>query len=327
MTTTTSTPKLVLPGSPAAAVAAGLRSGRRDVTGVLFQIFMLLCLFIALGILVVLLGDVFADGLGTLVDRGPFDFVTTETSGRAAESGIFDGVFGSFWILVCVAVVSFPLGLGAAVYLEEYARPGRLTNLVQINVRNLAGVPAVVYGVFGLGIFVELMGGVLGPGRVAAGKSLLAGGLTMAVLVLPIVIITASEAIRSVPRALREAGYGVGATRWEVTKDHVLPYALPGILTGTVLSFARAIGETAPLIVVGALQGSAPANNGFSLMDNLQGRFTALPMQIYDFQRRPQSQGWAELVAPTIIVLLSILLVANAAAIVLRNRYERKREG
>jgi phosphate transport system permease protein len=215
-----------------------------------------------------------------------------------------------------VLVVAIPLGIAAAIYLEEYAGNTRLARIINVNIRNLAGVPSIVYGLLGLAVFVDLMAGVTG------GKTVLAGGLTLAILVLPIVIITSAEALRAVPQTIREAGYGVGATRWEVIRHHVLPSAAPGILTGTVLSLARALGETAPLLLVGAVTGFL-ASGGASLTEQLRLPFTTLPTVIFQYAGLP-NQGFKEVTAAAILVLLGVILTANAAAIYLRNRYERK---
>jgi phosphate transport system permease protein len=216
---------------------------------------------------------------------------------------------------VIVALFAFPIGILTAVYLEEYAPDNRLTRFINVNIRNLAGVPSVVYGLLGLSIFVITLKDLTG------GRSMIAGGITLAVLVLPIVIITSAEAVRAVPRALREAGYGVGASRWEVTRLLVLPYAAPGILTGTVLALSRALGETAPLILVGAVLGGFTTGNK-SVLEQVFGSYTALPVMVFDWARRPQA-NFRELTAAAIIVLLVVTLLANTIAIVLRNRYER----
>jgi phosphate transport system permease protein len=220
-----------------------------------------------------------------------------------------------------VAVIAFPIGIGAAVYLEEYARDNRLTRFISTNIRNLAGVPSIVYGILGFTIFVRFVRAV-GAGGGVAGKNLLAGGLTLAALVLPIVIITAAEALRAVPAAIREAGFGVGATRWEVIRHHVVPYAAPGILTGTVLTLARAFGETAPLLLVGAATGFFSVGSA-GLLEKATGPYTALPVTIFSWARQP-GDDFRSLTAAAIVVLLVVLLTANAAAIVLRNRFERK---
>jgi phosphate transport system permease protein len=225
---------------------------------------------------------------------------------------------GSLLLMVFVVVVAFPLGIGAAVYLEEYARDTRFTRLLQTNIRNLAGVPSIVYGLLGLAIFAELLRGATG------GFSLMAGGLTLGILVLPIVIITSSEALRAVPQSIREAGYGVGATRWEVIRSHVLPSAAPGILTGTVLTLGRALGETAPLLLVGAGT-TFFASGGASFLEQIrQDRgYTSLPTMIFAWVRQP-NPDFRALTAAAIVVLLVVLLTINATAVLLRNRYERE---
>jgi phosphate transport system permease protein len=202
--------------------------------------------------------------------------------------------------------------------MEEYAPKNRLTNFIDVNIRNLAGVPSIVYGILGFTIFVEALGGITG------GRSVIAAGLTLSVLVLPIVIITSAEAIRAVPDGLREAGYGVGATRWEVVRTQILPYAAPGILTGTVLSLARALGEAAPLILVGAVTNRLGSNPPILDVSSLQERFTAMPSVITSWAGMPQ-EGFRANTAAAIIVLLVVVLIANAAAVLLRNKYEKKR--
>ncbi len=228
---------------------------------------------------------------------------------------------GTFFIGVFTVVFAFPLGIGAAIYLEEYAHQTRLTRFIDLSIRNLAGVPSVVYGILGLAIFVKALGSLTGPE--AQGRSVISAGLTLAILVLPIVIITAAEALRAVPDSLREAGFGVGATRWEVTRDHVLPYAAPGVLTGTVLALARALGEAAPLILVGAVTGFLSGGTSFS-PETLDDRFTAMPIVITTWAGRPGAE-WEQVTAAAIVVLLAVVLAANAFAILLRNHYEKKR--
>ncbi len=215
------------------------------------------------------------------------------------------------------ALVAFPIGILTAVYLEEYASPNLLTRFIDINIRNLAGVPSVVYGLLGLAIFVAAFS-TLGIGN---GRNIITGGLTLAVLILPLVIITAAEAIRAVPNAIREAGYGIGASRWQVVRQLVLPSAVPGILTGTVLSLSRALGETAPLIVAGAVLGSFSTSG--SIGDLFGGPYSALPVIVYDWARKPQEEFRA-LTSAAIIVLLVVTFLANAFAILLRNRYDKR---
>jgi phosphate transport system permease protein len=204
--------------------------------------------------------------------------------------------------------------------MEEYASDTRLTRFINSNIRNLAGVPAIVYGILGLAIFVNLGEPIIGPG-VPHGKTLLAGGLTISLMVLPIVIITTQEALRAVPRSIREAGFGVGATRWEVVRSHVLPNAAPGVLTGSVLAMARALGETAPLLMIGAVTGFLATSGGF--FAQLRQQFTSLPTIIFVYVRAPQ-EALRDLAAVGILVLMVLIFVVNLTAILLRNRYERK---
>lgn len=234
-----------------------------------------------------------------------------------SANGIRQGIIGSIGIAVMVLLVAVPIGVAAALYLEEYAGNTRFTRIVDVNIRNLAGVPSIVYGILGFTVLVTALEGLTG------GRSLLSGGITLAILALPVVIITSAEAIRAVPQPLREAGYGVGATRWEVSRHHVLPYALPGILTGTMLSLARALGEAAPLILVGAQTGFFTDPSG--AWDRLTGNFTALPMLVFNFTRQPGEVISGQGAAATIVVLLVVVLFVNAAGIVLRNSFEKKR--
>jgi len=318
--------------SSAAAVRGRVErqiEGRRvDLTGRIFETVLVLCLLISLAVLALLIVDVVGDGSVVYQERGA-DFLDSGLSQTANRAGIAQGLIGSFWIAVCVIVVAVPLGIGAAIYLEEYAPRNRLTSFIEVNVRNLAGVPSVVYGLLGLAVFVELFSGFSG-GEGVGRRTLIAGGLTLAVLVLPIMIITTSEAIRAVPQALREGAYGVGATRWEVIRTQVLPYALPGIITGALLSIARAIGEAAPLILIGALTGLAGRSPGLSfesLLDpsSLTERFTAMPNVITTWAKLPSEEFKIENTAAAIMAMLVFVLLVNSIAIVLRNRFERKR--
>lgn len=283
----------------------GSRPGdrRRRVVGGLFAVACGAATLVGVVSLVVLLWDVVGDGAGSL-DAG---FLTSYASRFPERAGIKAALWGSIWLLVLTAVVAFPLGVGAAVHLEEYAPRNRLTRIIQTNIANLAGVPSIVYGILGLAVFVRALG---------LQRSLLSGALTLAVLILPVIIIASQEAIRAVPDSLRQAAYGLGATRWQVVSTQVLPAALPGILTGTILALSRAVGETAPLIMIGAV--TFLAFTPRSLMDP----FTVLPLQIYSWVSRPQAEFRA-LAAAGILVLLGILLGMNAAAILLRNRYQR----
>jgi phosphate transport system permease protein len=298
----------------AAVIRGSLSETRRDYRGIAFQLILLLALLFSLSMLLTLLLTIAAQGVPVLAERGT-DFLTSPTSARASQAGVVQGIVGTIMMGVFVSLFAFPLGIMSAIYLEEYAPDNRLTRFINVNIRNLAGVPSVVYGILGLSVFVIALAGVTG------GRSMISGGLTLAILVLPIVIITSAEAVRAVPQSLREGGYGIGASRWEVTKSLVLPAAAPGILTGTVLSLSRALGETAPLILVGAVLGGFSTGNQ-SLIEQVFGRFTAMPVIVYDWARKPQ-QAFVDLTAAAIIVLLVITLLANAIAIYLRNRYER----
>ena len=220
------------------------------------------------------------------------------------RAGIFTAVIGTLYMMAITAAVAFPLGVGAAIYLEEYARRNWFSRFIQVNIANLAGVPSIVYGLLGLQLFVRVL---------EFERSVLAGALTMALLVMPIIIVSAQESLRAVPPSMREAAYAVGATRWQVIRYHVLPYAFGGMLTGNILAMSRAIGETAPLIMIGALTFIA------FLPDTPTDDFTVLPIQIYNWVARPQS-GFHEIAASAILVLLAILLLMNSAAIILRHR-------
>jgi phosphate transport system permease protein len=277
-----------------------------------------------------LLATVIDNGLPVYRDRG-FDFLDGALSSRASRAGISQGIVGSFWIAVSVVVLAVPLGIGAAIYLEEYAPRSRFTSFIELNIRNLAGVPSVVYGLLGLGIFVQTLNGFSSNTGVER-RTLLAAGVTLAVLVLPVMIITTAEAIRAVPQALREGAYGVGATRWEVIRTQILPYAAPGIFTGALLSIARAVGEAAPLIVLGAVTGFFSQNSGLNagnLFDPqaLQERFVALPTIVSQWSKLPKADFRVGLTAATIIAMMVFVLLINSIAIVLRNRFEKKRSG
>lgn len=301
----------------ARAVRQQLTAGEADVKGVVFKLLLLASLGVSLAVLAALFLDVGTTGATVFANRAE-SFLSGGLRTRAEAAGVFQAIRGTFWIGVFVVVLAFPIGVASAVYLEEYTTKGRLARLIDLNIRNLAGVPSIVYGILGLTIFVQQLSGLTG------GRSVAAAGLTLAVLVLPIVIITSAEAIKAVPGPLREAGYGVGANRWEVTRTLVLPYALPGIITGTVLALARAIGEAAPLLLCGAVTGLLPSKAGLFDPSQLQDRFTALPIVIADWARTPRA-GFDEIAAAAIIVMLVIVLAMNTIAIVLRTRYERKR--
>lgn len=253
--------------------------------------------------LVVLLTDVVGDGASAL----SLDFLNSYASRFPARAGIKAALWGSLWVLGLTAIIAFPVSVAAAIYLEEYAPKNWVTRLIQLNIANLAGVPSIVYGILGLAVFVRGLG---------FGRSILSGALTLSILILPVIIMASQEAIRAVPRTIREAAYGLGATRWQVVSLQVLPMAMPGILTGTVLALSRAVGETAPLIMVGAVGFIAFTPKGVG------DQFTVLPLQIYNWISRPQDE-FHVLAAAGIIVLLVVLLSMNATAILLRNRYRR----
>jgi phosphate transport system permease protein len=280
-----------------------------------FQAALVLALLLALAVLVALVADVLRTAVQVFAERGT-SFLTDNLSSLPERAGVGQGIAGSLWLMGFVAVLSFPLGIAAAIYPEEYASDTRFTRFLTASIRNLAGVPSIVYGLLGLAIFVELLAGFTG------GRSLMSGGLTMAILVLPIVIITAAEAIRAVPQGIREAGFGVGATRWEVVRSHVLPYAAPGVLTGTILALGRALGEAAPLLLIGGAPVFFSAGDrGFA--ETLRGEYTALPAIIFTWSRK-SLRAFGDSTAAAIVVLLAVLLLINATAILLRNRYERK---
>lgn len=252
------------------------------------------------------------------------DFITSPQSSTPEFAGVRTAIMGSLWVVAITVLVSFPIGVGAAIYLEEYASPSFINRTIQTNINNLAGVPSIIYGMLGLAIFVRtlepLTSGALfgiGDGTTANGRTILSAGLTLGLLILPVIIIAAQEAIRAVPQSLRQAGMALGATKWQTIWAHVLPSALPGILTGTILAISRAIGETAPLVVVGA------STLIFVDPDGPFAKFTTLPIQIYQWTARPQAE-FRNIAAAAILVLLVLLLSLNASAILLRNRYARR---
>ncbi len=251
------------------------------------------------------------------------DFLGSPQSSKPELAGVRTAILGSLWVVLIAALCAVPLGVGAAIYLEEYGSHSKLAQVIETNINNLAGVPSIIYGMLGLAVFVRALealtsGRALGvvDATTANGRTVLSAGLTLALLILPLIIINAREAIRAVPHSLREAGYGLGATRWQTIRDHVLPNALPGILTGVILAVSRALGETAPLIVVGA--------STFIVVDpdGPFAKFTTLPIQIYQWTSRPQPE-FQHLAAAAILVLLVLLLMMNATAIFLRNKYVR----
>lgn len=258
----------------------------------------------ALVMLAILLYRIVTQGVGYL----NIDFLTNYASRFADKAGIKAALIGSLWLMGVVAPVSIVLGVGTAIYLEEYAKKNRLNDFIRMNISNLAGVPSIVFGLLGLTIFVRMM---------ELGKSILAAGLTMSLLILPVIIVAAQEAIRAVPNEQREASYGMGATKWQTILRVVLPAAIPGILTGSILALSRAIGETAPLVVIGI-----PVILQF-LPNDLLSQFTALPMQIYDWAKRPQ-EAFQYVAAAGILVLMIVLLMMNSIAIFIRNKFQKR---
>jgi phosphate transport system permease protein len=261
--------------------------------------------FAALAFLAVLLIQIIGQGASFISLR----FLTSLPSTLAPETGgIYSPLWGTIWVICLTGILAVPVGVAAAVYLEEYAPKNRLTRLIQLNIANLAGVPSIVYGILGLAVFIRMM---------HLGRSVLAGSLTMSLLVLPVIIIASRESLAAVPDSIRQAAYALGATRWQVTRYHVLPAAIPGIMTGVILALSRAIGEAAPLIMIGALTYVAYVPRG------LGDAFTALPIQIYNWSSQPDPV-FHQLAAAAIIVLLALLLSMNAVAIAIRSRQQRK---
>jgi phosphate transport system permease protein len=287
----------------------GRATSSRRIKDLAFRLAMFLCLGLAIGLLAVLLVDVAVDGAGSLT----WDFVTSFTSISADQAGIQAALWGTIWLMGVCALFIIPVGVLTAIYLEEYADDAKWWNrLIEVNIQNLAAVPSIVYGILGLAFLVR--------GPLSLGPVILAGGLTLGLLVLPVVIIAAREAIRAVPPSIREGSMALGATQWQTIRRQVLPAAIPGIATGVILALARAIGETAPLIVVGAA--TVVAFNPTGVND----LFTAMPIQIFDWITRPSNDvnNYAPLAAAGILLLMILLLLMNSVAIWLRNRYEQK---
>jgi phosphate transport system permease protein len=280
------------------------RTKARARFGTVFAIACFLATLVGVLVLAALLVDIVRDGWSHLSPQ----FLMSFPSRMPARAGVKPALLGSVWILVMTAIIAFPLGVGTAIWLEEYAPDNRLTRVIETNIANLAGVPSVVYGILGLALFVRAF---------SFGRSVLAAAFTLALLILPVIIIASQEAIKAVPGSIRLGAYALGATRWEAIRLQVLPLAMPGILTGTILALSRAIGEAAPVILVGALGFLA-----FVPKSPLDG-FTVVPFQIYNWISRPQAE-FQQLAAAASIVLLALLLTMNASAIWLRNRYSRR---
>ena len=289
-----------------------LSLSRRYFVERVFQIACWTSVAIGLTVLAVLLIDVFLDGLPRL----DWTLLTNFPSRKPDQAGLKSALVGTIWVMAITAIVTFPLGVGAGIYLEEFARESWFAKFIQVNISNLAAVPSIIYGLLGVTVFVRLIEPISG------GRTVLAGGLTLSLLVLPIVIVSTREALGSVPDSLRQAGFALGATRWQVVREQVFPLAFPGILTGTILALSRAIGETAPLIAIGALTFIAflpPLENP---IEGLRTPFTVMPIQIFNWVSRPQP-AFHTVAAAGIVVLMVVLLLMNATAIWLRNRFQR----
>jgi phosphate transport system permease protein len=330
-------------GAAARSVTAGLTRQGIDVRGKVIEGLLVASLGMSLLILAVLIGDMVQRSWSVWTERGT-GFLTSGLSiTDASLAGVWPAIKGTIALMVLVVALAFPLGIACAVYLEEYAGKSTFARWTRVNVRNLAGVPSVVYGLLGLGIFVKALNGLGEPGAEMQdsdvppvrwlgntldwlsgnnGRNVVAGGLALSALVLPIVIITTMEALRAVPRSIREGALGVGATQWETIRHHVLPAASPGILTGTVLSLARAAGEAAPILIVGAVTGTLITGSQ-DMLEQLSGPFTGLPAVIFSYARLP-SDDFRAVTAAAALVLLALVLLMNTFAIWLRNRYERK---
>jgi phosphate transport system permease protein len=289
-------------GPPRAALDAASR--RRQRLDIAFQGLALGVLVLALAALGALIADVWSDGAGRL----DWQFLTSFPSRRASEAGIYHAIVGSVMVMGLTAAIALPIGVGAAVYLEEYGGRSRLAEIIELNISNLAAVPSIIYGLLGLGLFVRALG---------MGRSVLAGAATLALLALPVVILSTREALRTVPTSIREGSYALGATKWQTIWHQVLPMAFPGILTGLILALSRAVGETAPLITIGALTYIPFAPDG------IWSPFTVLPIQIFNWVSRPQA-AFKDNAAAGILVLMALLLSMNAIAIVLRDRFQRR---
>lgn len=280
------------------------RMGSRMIVNKIFKALFFLATLFALLSLGLLFYRIFTQGIGYL----SIDFFLNFGSRFPEKAGIKAALIGSLWMMAVVAPVSLILGVGSAIYLEEYAKKGKINDFIRMNISNLAGVPSVVFGLLGLTIFVRAL---------ALGNSILAAGFTMSLLILPVIIVASQEAIRAVPKDLREASYGMGATKWQTIARVVLPSAIPGILTGGILALSRAIGETAPLVVIGI-----PVIIQF-VPENLLSQFTAMPMQIFDWAKRPQ-EAFQSVAAAGIIVLMVFLLLMNSIAVFIRNKFQKR---
>jgi phosphate transport system permease protein len=290
--------------APKVELEAVRRRRREVLMEWLFLVSAWFALLLTISVLLAILGKLFADGL----TRINWQFLTSFPSRRPEEAGIFSAWVGTLYVMFLTAAIALPLGIGAAVYLEEFASRNWFTRLVELNINNLAAIPAIIYGLLGLQVFVRWF---------RMGESVLAGACTLAIMSLPVIIVASREALRAVPVSIREAALALGATRWQTVRDHVLPLAIPGILTGTILALSRAIGEAAPLVTIGALTFVA------FLPKSPLDPFTVLPIQAYNWVSRPQPEFHRN-AAAALIVLLALLLLMNSIAIYLRNRYQQR---
>ncbi|MCU5745554.1 phosphate ABC transporter permease PstA [Staphylococcus sp. SQ8-PEA] len=282
---------------------------KRLITNKLLHYLLLVCTLVGLLVLAVLIVDTLIKGVGHLTPH----FFTAFSSSTPSEAGIKGALVGTIWLMVTIIPISIILGVGTAIYLEEYAKDNAFTQIIKVSISNLAGVPSVVFGLLGLTIFVRGMG----FSSLGLGNSVIAAALTMSLLILPVIIVASQEAIRAVPQSMRDASYGLGANKWQTIRKVVLPAALPGILTGFILALSRALGETAPLILVGI------PTVLLALPSSIFDQFQALPMQIYNWAKLPQDE-FQNVASAGIIVLLIILLLMNALAIILRNKFSKK---
>jgi phosphate transport system permease protein len=292
------------PVDTAARAGEATTLASRRVKNALFSLLAFAAIFISMVTLAGLLIDLVAQG-GSSLDT---QFLTSSPSRIPAKAGILPALVGTLWVTLLVALITFPIGIGAAIYLEEYAGRGPIARLLKVNISNLAGVPSIVYGIFGLAIFVR---------GLDLGRTVFAASLTLSLLILPVVIISSAEALKAVPPSQREAAYALGATRWQVIRRALLPAAAPGILTGIVLAVGRAVGETAPLILIGAVTFVT-----FVPTNPFEDKYTVLPIQIFNWANRPQ-EAFLEISAAAILVLIALMLLLNGAAIYLRARLSR----
>jgi phosphate transport system permease protein len=279
----------------------------------IFQIISWMAVLSGIVVLTVLIAGILIQGIPNL----SWDFLVSPPSRKPDQAGIWPAFLGSIILLIITAAVSIPIGVGTGIFLQEFAKDNKLAQIIEINISNLAAVPSIIYGLLGLFAFARIFGFITG------GRSILSGGLTLALLILPVIIVATREALKSVPDSIRMAGMALGATRWQTVRTHVLPQAIPGIMTGTILALSRAIGETAPIIVVGAAA-FVPFAPSLTIEGLQEPAFTALPIQIFNWVSRPQEE-FHYIAASAIIVLMIVLLVMNATAIFVRNRFQSSR--